>query len=292
VLLGLPEFDYHHASTIEEARALLAQFGDKARLLAGGTDLLILMKHRRAVPRHLINIKCIKGLSHITRMPDGSLRIGALATARELHEALPGGSISDAAAKLGTDQIRNLGTIGGNLANASPSAEFAPPLLTLDAALICVGEGGERSMPIGEFFLAPGKSALRENEFLTEIRVPAAPEHAHSLYLKHSLRKMDVAMASVALMTVIDGDVCREVKLALGAVAPTPFRAMRAEEILRGQPLDGGAGERQLIEEAARVAGEEASPIDDIRATAGYRREIINRMMRKGLEKLIADSRA
>lgn len=224
MLLGLPEFDYHHAATVDEARDLLAEFGDKARLLAGGTDLLILMKHRRAVPRHLINIKRIKGLDRITRMPDGELRIGALATARDIHETLTDGSIRDAALKLGTEQIRNLGTIGGNLANASPSAEFAPPLLTSDASLVCVGDDGERSIPIADFSLSPGKSSLRENEFLTEIRVPPPSDGARGLYLKHSLRKMDVAMASAALLTVIDGDVCREVKIALGAVAPTPFR--------------------------------------------------------------------
>lgn len=292
MLLGLPEFDYHHASSIEEARALLAKFGSSARLLAGGTDLLILMKHRRAVPRHLINIKRIAGLDQITRMPDGGLRIGALATARELHEVLPDGSLSDAAVKLGTEQIRNLGTIGGNLANASPSAEFAPPLLAMDASLICVGDDGERSIPIADFFLSPGKSSLQKNELLTEIRVPPASDDARSLYLKHSLRKMDVAMASAALLTVVDGDVCREAKIALGAVAPTPFRAVQAEAILRGQTLDGGARERQLIEEAAHVAGEEASPIDDIRATAIYRREVISRMVRRGLERLFAASRA
>ncbi len=294
MLLGLPEFDYHDAATVDEARALLARFGDKARLLAGGTDLLIVMKHRRAVPRHLINIKHIEGLSRITLTPDGGLRIGALATARDIDEAVGGKfqSISDAAGKLGTEQIRNLGTIGGNLANASPSAEFAPPWLTLDASLVCVGDSGERVIPVSEFFLAPGKSALQTGEFLTEIRVPVPADGARGLYLKHSLRKMDVAMVSAAIQTVIDGDICRDVRIALGAVAPTPFRAIRAEAVLRGQPLDHGTRERQLIHEAARIASEEASPIDDLRSYASTRRDIIIRLLRQGLEKLFADSRA
>lgn len=294
MLLSLPEFDYHQAASVAEARGLLAELGPGARLLAGGTDLLILMKHRRAVPRHLINIKRIPGLDQITFAPVDGLRIGALATARDIHEseAVPHQSISDAAARLGTEQIRNLGTIGGNLANASPSAEFAPPLLTLDAALVCVGDNGERAIPISEFFRAPGQSALQAGEFLTEIRVPAAPDGARSLYLKHSLRQMDVAMASAAVLAVFEGDLCREVRIALGAVAPTPFRAVRAEAVLRGRTLDGGAGERQLIDEAARTAGEEASPIDDIRSSAGARRDIIIRLVRRGLETLLAESRA
>lgn len=293
MLLGLPEFEYHDAATIDEARALLAQHGDTARLLAGGTDLLIVMKHRRVVPRHLINIKHIAGLSHITLTPDGDLHMGALATARDIGEAVGGRfqPIADAAHKLGTEQIRNLGTIGGNLANASPSAEFGPPLLILDASLACIGDAGERIIPIGDFFVGPGKSALRAGEFLTEIRVPAPADGACGLYLKHSLRKMDVAMVSAAIMVEIDGDICRDIKIALGAVSPTPFRAAEAEAIFRGEKLDGGAGERQLIHEVARLASQEASPIDDLRSYASTRRDIITRLVRQGLEKLLSDSR-
>ena len=158
--------------------------------------------------------------------------------------------------------------------------------------MVCVGDSGERVIPVSEFFLAPGKSALQTGEFLTEIRVPVPADGARGLYLKHSLRKMDVAMVSAAIQTVIDGDICRDVRIALGAVAPTPFRAIRAEAVLRGQPLDHGTRERQLIHEAARIASEEASPIDDLRSYASTRRDIIIRLVRQGLEKLFADSRA
>ena len=215
MLLGLPEFEFHSSDTLEEASALLSKYGDGARLLAGGTDLLILMKHRKEVPRHLINIKRIPGLDLIRHDQGQGLRIGALATAKAIMDAPVIGetftAVGDAASKLGTSQIRNLGTIGGNLGNASPSAEFAPPLLTLGASIECAGANGARAVPIEEFFVAPGRSSLTHDEVVSEIFVPPPPNGAEGIYLKHSLRRMDVAMAAAAVLVVLDGDVCREV---------------------------------------------------------------------------------
>jgi CO/xanthine dehydrogenase FAD-binding subunit len=291
VQLQLPEFDVLFADTVEDACALLARHGAQAELLAGGTDLLVKMKLKNRMPRYLVNVKRIPGLDRI-RDEAGGLRIGALATAQAIQDSalvrarVP--VLARTAGVLGTEQIRTVATLGGNLANASPSAEFGPPLLVLGASVHCLGRGGERTIPIGEFFLAPGKSALRQDEMITGIHVPALPEHARCIYLKHSLRRMDVAMAGVAVFVQLEGDVCREVGIALGAVAPTPFRARAAEAALRGRRLTGDAAQAGLLEEVARIACGESSPIDDLRGYASYRRRIVAMMVKQGLGQTIA----
>lgn len=296
VLLGLPEFDIYFPDTVEEACSLLSGYdGGEAKVLAGGTDLLVSMKHRKAVPRYLINIKRVPDLNHIRYDHSDGLRIGALTTIESIKDSSVIGKkfafLSQAASKLGTTQVRNLGTLGGNLANASPSAEFAPALLTLEASVRCVGSGGERSVPVEEFFVSPGKSILRQDELLTEVHAPNPPSHAKGIYLKHSFREMDVSMAGAAVFLLLDGDICRDIRIALGAVAPVPFRARKAEQTLRGQRLDGEHTENELLEEVARAASNESSPIDDLRAYAAYRREVVWRMVRRGLEQVIAQAR-
>ena len=199
--------------------------------------------------------------------------------------------LSEAAGVLGTEQVRNLGTLGGNLGNASPSAEFAPPLLILGASVRCLGRRGERVVPLDGFFVGPGKSALETDEVITDIQVPNPPDRAQLVYLKHSLRRMDVAMAAAAVMVLLDGDICRDVRIALGAVAPTVFRARGAEQALIGKRLTGDSRESELLEEAAQVAVGEARPIDDIRGYASYRRKVVAMLVRHGLEHVIARAR-
>lgn len=295
MLLGLPDFDMLSAGSVDEACALLAEYGRDARVFAGGTDLLTRMKLRRLLPRTLINIKGIPGLDQIRSESHGGLRIGALATIQSIKDsALVSRKcpmLSQAAGVLGTTQIRNLGTLGGNLANASPSAEFGPPLLTLEASVRSVARGTERSIPVSEFFLSPGKCALRQDELLAEVLVPEAPHKAQAIYLKHSLRRMDVSIAGAAVLVVLDADVCQEARIALGAVAPIPFRAEKAEALLRGQRLAGDSSERELLEEVARVASGEARPIDDLRGYAAYRSRIVGMLVKQGLEQVIARAR-
>jgi len=296
VLLGLPEFELVSTETVEETCSLLSRSGAQAVVLAGGTDLLVKMKHRRTIPRRLINIKGIPNLNQIRHDERDGLRIGALTTIQAIEASSVIGkkfpAVKQAASVLGTSQIRNVGTIGGNLGNASPSAEFAPPLLTLGASVRCAGRGAERLIPIEEFFISPGKTALRQDELLTEVQVPNLPSGAQGIYLKHSLRKMDVAIASAALLIVFDGDVCAEARIALGAVGPVPFRAKKAEQTLNGRKLAGGPGEIELLEEVARVAAEESFPIDDFRALAAFRRHVIGMLVRQGLERATALLRA
>jgi carbon-monoxide dehydrogenase medium subunit len=296
VLLGLPEFELLSTNTVEETCALLSRFGEGTCVFAGGTDLLTKMKQRRSVPRRLINIKRIPNLSQIRHDDQDGLRIGSLTTIQAIEGSSVIGmkfsALKQAAGVLGTTQIRNVGTIGGNLANASPSAEFATPLLIFGASVQCEGRGGERLIPLDEFFISPGRTSLRQDELLTEVHVPNLPTGAQGIYLKHSLRKMDVAIASAAVLIIVDGDVCRDVRIALGAVGPIPYRAKKAEETLRGKRLTGGLFESELLEEVARVAMGESSPIDDIRGYATYRRRLVSMLVGKGLERLIARTRA
>lgn len=295
MLLGLPDFELLSAGTVEQACAFLSEHGEGTSIFAGGTDLFTKMKHRRMVPRRLINIKGVPGLDRIIH-DEGGLRIGALATIQEVEASAVIGkrfaALKQAAAVLGTTQIRNVGTIGGNLANASPSAEFAPPLLALGASLRCAGSGGERLIPIEEFFVGPGKTTLQRDEVLIEVQVPDLPAGARCVYLKHSLRKMDVAIASASVFVQLKDGVCVDIRIALGAVGPTPIRATLAEQVLRGQRLSGGAPDGQLLDEVARVAAKESFPIDDLRAFALYRRRLIAMLVGKGLERVTDRMRA
>jgi CO/xanthine dehydrogenase FAD-binding subunit len=296
VLLGLPEFEIFFPRTVEEVCSLLCKYGEDTQLFAGGTDLFVKMKQRRSVPRILINIKKIPGLDEIRYDTDKGLAIGALTSVQAIHDSDVINKkfrvLSQAAGVLGTPQIRNLGTLGGNLANASPSAEFAPPLLTLQASVQCVGPEGERLVPMNEFFVGPGKSVLNRGEWITEVRVPNPAVHAQAIYLKHSLRTMDVSMAGAAAFLHLDGDVCREVRIALGAVAPTPIRAGMAEAALTGKRLHGDSKDRELLEEIGRIASDESHPIDDLRGFASYRRKVVGMLVRQGLEQVIARARS
>lgn len=296
MLLGLPEFEMFFPRTVEEVCSLLSKYGQDAQLLAGGTDLFVKMKQRRLVSRILINIKRISGLDQIRYDADQGLRIGALTTIQSIRDSDVISKkfrvLSQAAGVLGTPQIRNLGTLGGNLANASPSAEFAPPLLTLEASVRCVGPGRERLVPMNEFFVGPGKSVLGQGEWISEVLVPNTALHAQAIYLKHSLRMMDVSMAGAAAFVHLDGDMCREVRIALGAVAPTPFRAGMAETALRGKRLRGDSNDRELLEEVSQIASGESRPIDDLRGFASYRRKIVGMLVKQGLEQVIARARS
>jgi CO/xanthine dehydrogenase FAD-binding subunit len=292
MLLVLPEFDLFPATSVADACSLLSSYGEHAKILAGGTDLLTKMKHKRLIPRYLVNIKMIRGLDQICYDERDGLRIGALATMQSIKESsvvdgeCP--ALSEAAGLLGTTQVRNLATLGGNLVNASPSAECAPLLLTFGALIKCLGTGGERVIPLESFFVSPGKTSLRPDEILTEVHVPRLPFRAEGIYLKHSLRMMDVAMVGVAVVACLDANVCRDVRIALGAVAPIPLRATRAENVLRGKRLTGGPIDSELFEEAGRVAADECFPIDDLRAYAAYRKKIVETLVKRGLEQTVA----
>jgi carbon-monoxide dehydrogenase medium subunit len=287
MLIGLPNFDYLSCETTEEASSILLRYVGDSRILAGGTDLLVKMKHRKVLPRHLVSIKRIPELHGMGWVND-QLRIGALTSIEEIRNsplvAKTFPTLKEAAGRLGTMHIRNLATLGGNIANASPAAEFAAPLLTMDARVKLAAVHGERTVALENFFVGPGKSIMQIGEVLSEILIPN-PTFGEGIYLKYSIRPMDVAVVNLAVMVRTEDDRCEEVKIALGAVGPVPFRCRKAEEIIRGTRLDGDL--QGLFREAAQMAVDESKPIDDFRASAAHRVEVIGKMVQKGLEQTV-----
>lgn len=279
----LPKFEYFAPKTMEEACSLLAKYKGEARVLAGGTDLLVQMKNREVIPRYLINIKNIPDLDYIRYDDKEGLRIGALTPIEALKTSTlirrRFGILSQAAAVLGTVQIRNRGTIAGNLCNASPAAETAPALITLAAKARIVGVAGERAVALEDFFISPGQTVLQAGEIVTEIQVPNLPPRSGGAYLKHSIKRMDIAIVGVGVVITLDGEVCNDIKIALGAVASTPVRAKKAEEIIRGQGLDS-----ELMERAAQIASEESRPIDDIHSYAQYRKQMVKVLAKEAMK--------
>ena len=279
----LPKFEYFAPKTMEEACSLLAKYKGEARVLAGGTDLLVQMKNREVTPRYLINIKNIPDLDYIRYDDKEGLRIGALTPIEALKTSTlirrRFSILSQAAAVLGTVQIRNRGTIAGNLCNASPAAETAPALITLAAKARIAGVAGERAVALEDFFVGPGQTVLQAGEILTEIQVPNLPPRSGGAYLKHSIKRMDIAIVGVGVVITLNGEACNDVKIALGAVASTPIRAKKAEEIIRGQGLDS-----ELMERAAQIASEESRPIDDIHSYAQYRKQMVKVLAKEAMK--------
>ncbi|MBI4483154.1 MAG: xanthine dehydrogenase family protein subunit M [Acidobacteria bacterium] len=283
MLSKLREFQYLRPRSLDEAEELIQQFGPDARILAGGTDLLVRMKERGLRARVVVDLKAIPGLAGIHAEPDGSLRIGALTTLgdieRSSHIRAHFPLLWQGASCVGSVQVRNRATVGGNLCNASPAADTAPPLLALGGEAILRGERGERRLLLEKFFTGPGRTAMGQ-EILVGISIP--PNGAgSSLYLKHSPRRaMDIAIVSVAVRLDVDSQtgVCGKASIVLGAVAPVPLRARAAEQTLEGQRLTA-----QRLEDAARAAQEAAQPIGDLRGTAAYRREMVWVLTRRAL---------
>lgn len=284
-------FQYHQPKTGAEAIALLRKLGEKAYPLAGGTDLIAKMKARHLSPEHVISLRGLKGLNFIKRT-GRSVRIGALTPLRDIEKSplLSDGfqMLRSAAREVGSVQIRNVGTIGGNLCNASPSADTAPPLMALRAEAKIIGPRGGRRIPLEDFFAGPGRTALRRGELLSEIYVPLPGPGTGSVYIKLGVRRaMDIAIVGVAALITLDprDRTCRLARIALGAVAPTPIRAFKAEELLAGKALDD-----DLIERAAALASRAAKPITDVRASADYRREMVEVLTRRALKTALREA--
>jgi len=287
MLMVLPKFEIFNCEKLEEACSLLSKYGDGARVLSGGTDLLVKMKHKMVTPDYLINIKGVPGLNTIGQDKGNGLTIGALTTLQAVKNSpiIKGrfAVLYDASSVLGTRQVRNLATIGGNLCNASPAAECAPALLVLEAKVRIFGEKGYRTVELKDFFIGPGKTVLGYDEILTDIHIPEPTENTGGVYLKHSTRRIDVAMVGVAVVVQMDENRFEDIRIALGAVGPTPFRAEKAEELLRGKEVSD-----ELALKAARTASEESFPIDDIRGYGNYRKEMVETLVKQAIDGAIA----
>jgi len=282
----LPRFEYIEPRSIPEICSLLYRYGDEAKILAGGTDLLVRMKEKEIRPRYLIDLKAIPGLNFIRYVEGSGITIGALTCLSDLEESPliqeKAKILTRAAPTIGAIQTRNKATLGGNLCNASPASDMAPALLALEARIKLIGLGGERIIPLEDFFLGPGKTCLNPGEILAEIIIPGKMLGKTGVYLKHSTRRaLDLAIVSTAVVmeTGSDRAYIQDIKIALGAIAPTPLRLKSVEEMLR-QELP----EEPLLEQAAQKAATEVSPITDLRASAEYRREMVRVLLKRGIK--------
>jgi carbon-monoxide dehydrogenase medium subunit len=289
--LRIPRITYHRPASIEEALVLKAELGPGAAFLAGGTEIVPELRRGRAPARQLISLAEVPGLSGIRR--DGeAVGIGAMTTlaavarSEEVRAVLP--ALADAAGWIGSVQIRERGTIGGNFCGAVPCADTPPPCISAGGRVRLVSRGGERTLPAEEFFTGPRETVIGDDEILAEVLLPvhASPGFGAS-YQRFGLRRgMSVAVASVAAALWIEDDLVREARIALGAVAPTPLFASRTSALLEGKEPDP-----EIFAAVARGAGEESRPICDVRGSDEYRRVIVETLARRALEEAAARAR-
>jgi carbon-monoxide dehydrogenase medium subunit len=282
----LPDFEYYIPKTLGEACEILAQSDGEARVLAGGTDLLRDMKNDVGVPKALVSLKAIQGLDQIAYVAGKGLVVGAKAT----HNDLAGSSllkehyaaIPETARVMANNQIRNRGTVGGNIVSSVPSADLPPIFIALNASVTMIGPHETRTIPLEQFFVGPRRSVLNCDEILTELIIPDQ-KTTGSAYLKLGLRRSGaLAVVGVAASVVANGGRIDHARIVLGAVAPTPVRAFKAEQILVGNSVTGA-----LLEEAGRAAADECKPISDIRGSAEYRRDMVRVFTKRALCKAL-----
>lgn len=267
------DYDYLKPKNLQEVFSLLETYGEKAVLIAGGTDVMVNIRNRKIAPEALISLRGLEELSYISKRD--AYHIGALTTHRMLETSSmiqnELSALYDGASQVGSVQIRNVATVGGNICNAAPSADTAGPLLALDATAVLQGSEGIRKVSLSEFFTGPSQTVKRPDEVLVEFEIPVEMGEFGSAYHKHSRRKaMDLPILGVAVSLKLDGQRIVDMRIALSVAAPTPLRAREAEEYLKGKELD----ERSL-NEAGKIAAQEASPRDSLRGKAWYRKEMI-----------------
>lgn len=286
MLRKIKEFEYFAPYTLSEAISLLAQYKGKAKILAGGTDLLIQMKQRNLTPEYLIDIKNISELDYIKYDKDEGLKIGALVTYNSLVNSAviqeKFSLLAEASLAVGAVQTRNRGTVVGNICNASPSADTPPALIALDARLKLISNVGEGIVKIEGFFINPFKNVLKETELLAEIQIPNLPAHSGGSYLwLPKITAVDETLIGVGVLIAVDDLIhktCTMARIGLGSVAPTPMRAKMAEEFLKGKRI-----EDTIFRQAAEIASNEASP----RSRAEYRREMVKVFVKRALDKAL-----
>ncbi|PYN15890.1 MAG: dehydrogenase [Candidatus Rokuibacteriota bacterium] len=278
--------------SVEDCVRALAQRGPETKLLAGGTDLLPQLKNGLLKPARVIDLSGVARLRAVESANGQGLRIGSAVTARalELDRTVRSRylSLAESGALVGSVQVRNLATLGGNLCNAAPSADMAPPLLALDAEAIILGPKGERRVPIATFFTGVRQTVLAPDELLVELAVPAPGAHSGGTYLRHTPRReLDIAVVGVASQLTLANGVCTKARIALAAVAPVPVRATAAERALEGQAVTP-----DRIARAAELALEAARPISDQRGSADFRRHLVRVLTRRTLTTALARASA
>jgi carbon-monoxide dehydrogenase medium subunit len=281
-------FDYYAPATVDEAIRLLEQFGSEARILSGGMSLIPLMKLRLAEPRSLIDINRISGLGYITE-ENGFLRLGALTREAELESSALLRSqypiLVETTSMIADPLVRNRATIGGNLAHGDPANDHPATMLVLEAKVVARGPKGEREIPITNFFTSLFTTALDPHEILTEIRIPIPAPRSGGTYLKLERKVGDFATVAVAVQLTLrrEGDVCERVGIGLTNVGPTPIKAKKAEQVLRGNTINSEA-----IKRAAQLAAEESQPKTDLRGSEEYKRDMVRVLTTRALYRAFA----
>lgn len=278
----LPDFEYYAPSTVSEACKMLTDFGTRAKILAGGTDLLPKMKHGMIAPEVFVSLRNICDIKKIEYVQGKGVVIGGRSTHNDivfssvLEKKYK--SVCGAAQSMAANQIRHLGTVAGNIASSVPSADLPPILIALNASVTLVSSSGERKMLLEEVFVGPGKTVLEPDEILTEIIIPDQATTG-SKYHKFALRKSGaLATVGVAVALLLDDGIIKDARVALGAVSPTPVRATGAEKYLVGQEAT-----EAVFVEAGQIASTECKPITDFRATAEYRTDMVRVYTKRAL---------
>jgi len=300
--------EYYKPDTLEEAMGIMGAHED-ARFIAGGTDVMVLIKNRKLSPDVLISLRNIRGLSGIDASDGLTLGSGVTHGAIVRNELIQRRctALADATQRIGSEQVRNVATIGGNICNAAPSADTACPLLVLDAHVLIAAKDGERTVPIEDFFLAPNRTVLSHGEIVKAIALPALAENSGSAYIKHTRRQaMELPMVGIAVRVTLDAAghpsgwkeelrkaegaaeltrkiedgkfVCPDVRIALGVVSPTPMRARKAEAALAGRAIS-----EALLDEVGAIAASESQPRDSVRGEAWYRKEMVAVLVKRAV---------
>lgn len=283
------EFDYVEPESLQEACALLDQHGDDAKLIAGGTALIIWIRQRLLNPKVVISLAKVPNLNYVKFDKTDGLRVGAAACHRDIELAPQVRQyyplLHETFRKVAQPRIRNMGTIGGNLCQGDPLTDPGASLLALDAEVTLAGSKGKRTLPLEDFFVDYYETALQAGEVLTEVHVPAPKKAIRWAHIKFTPRSLeDFATVGVALAIEAQGDLCRDIRLALNSAGPKIFRAKNAEEVIRGQRITD-----KLVAETVEAASAEAEPIEDVRGSAEYKREMVKVMVRRAIRQALQE---
>ncbi len=283
----MKKFNYYMPQTLNEAYGLMEMHNDRVRYIAGGTDVIVRVKQRAIEPEALISLRHIDELKGVNW--NEGLRVGSMTLLRDIERderiARTFPALHQAVKALANPQVRNVATIGGNLANAAPSADCAPPLLVLGAKAQIDGPRGGREVSLEAFFTGPGETCLDGAEVVKSVLVPEAEKGAGTAFLKAGRVSQDIALINAAAFVIMDGDVCKTCRLAAGAVAPLPLRLKKTEKAIEGRKITV-----DLLEEVKRLAEKEVSPITDVRTSAEYRRIMSGVMIKRAVEQAVSEA--
>ncbi len=280
----MKKFDYYQPESLKEAYGLMEKLNGEARFIAGGTDVIVRIKQGALHPDALISLRRISALKGLGN--EDGLSMGSMTLFRDIERdpaiARDYPALGEAASVLANPQVRNVATIGGNLCNAAPSADAAPPLMVLEATLTIEGPGGQREVSIEDFFRGPGETCLEHTEVVTRITIPKKRKGTGMAFLKIGRVAQDIAIANAAALIVVENGVCRKCRLSAGAVAPVPLRLKRIEGIVEGRKI-----EPDLLDRVAEMVQEDVSPITDVRSTAQYRKTVSGILVKRAIKEAL-----